>query len=106
MEAATLDARAQRDEALARANHIRSWRAERKRELKAGRLHVTALLRACPPELCSMRVLDLLLAQPRVGRVTASKLLARHRIGPSRTVGALSDRQRRELLVALAMPAG
>lgn len=96
----------QRRKALARANHVRIWRAEKKRELKAGRVHVTALLRECPGELHSMKVFDLLLAVPKVGRVRVNKMLMRHRIAPSKSVGGLSDRQRRELLVALAMPSG
>lgn len=96
----------QRFDALAKANDVRVNRARRKRDLKARRVHVTGLLRELPPELETMKVFDLLLAAPSYGRVKVNKLLAAHRIAPSKTVGGLSDRQRRELLLALAMPSG
>lgn len=93
----------QRFDALARANHVRVWRAARKRDLKAGRVSVTGLLRECPAEVETWKVFDLLLATPKYGRVKAMKLLNAARIAPSKTVGGLSDRQRRELLLALGM---
>lgn len=96
----------QRMDALARANHVRVWRAERKRDLKAARLSVSGLVRDCPPEAETWKVFDLLLATPKYGRVKAIKLLNAARISPSKSVGALSERQRRELLLALGVRAG
>lgn len=92
---------AQRLDALARANRVRSWRAEMKRDVKGGRRTITGLLGAPPEKLETMKVLDLILLAPKVGRVKAMKMLNAARIAPSKTVGGLSERQRRELLVLL-----
>ena len=93
---------AQRLEALERANEIRSRRAEMKRDLKAGREPILPLLIDPPDWLLTMKVIELLLAMPKVGRVKADKVLKRHEISPSRTVGGISPRQRNELISALA----
>jgi hypothetical protein len=45
----------------------------------------------------SMKIIDLLLAMPKVGRVKANKWLARAAVSPSKTLEGLTDRQRREL---------
>jgi hypothetical protein len=87
--------------ALARANEIRCYRANLKKDVKRGKVTAYGLI-ACPPEMTqTMRVFDLLLAMPHVGRVKANRWLARCRISPSKTLGGLSDRQRRELLALL-----
>jgi hypothetical protein len=83
--------------ALDRANDIRIWRAERKRDIKAGRLTSIELLVACPEPLASMKVIDLLLATPKIGRVKANQMLYKCVISPSKTVGGLSPRQRAAL---------
>src|SRR5579875_3576529 len=72
----------QRMEALQRANDIRSRRAQLKRDLKAGRQPID----------------ELLLAVPKYGRVKVNKILTQCKISPSKTVGGLSERQRRELV--------
>lgn len=92
----------QRLAALKRANHIRSHRARLKREVASGRRHVAAVLVADDPLLDTMKVWDLLIAQPKRGRVKVNNLLTRLRISPSKTVGGLSARQRNELLEYLS----
>ncbi len=92
----------QRMLALRRANEIRSLRAQLKRDLKAGRVSIAALLVEPPAWLQTMKVLDLLLALPKVGRVKAAKLLDSCRVSPSKTIGGLSERQRAELAARLA----
>jgi hypothetical protein len=92
---------AQRRDALARANEIRSYRAALKADVKAGRKRVTAALLVNDPMLDSMRVYELLLAQPKVGRVRVNRILNRIGISPSKTVGGLSERQRGELALYL-----
>lgn len=87
----------QRLEALERGNAIRSHRAELKRDVKTRRKSVHDVLAAPEPEEVTMKVLDLLLAVPKVGRVKAGKWLNRTRISPSKTVGGLTERQRFEL---------
>jgi hypothetical protein len=94
---------AQRDEALLRANHVRTWRAELKKDLKAGRKTLPAVLLAPEEELLTMKVFDLMLAAPKFGRVKVNKILTRERVSPSKTVGGLSSRQRAQLVAALGV---
>lgn len=91
----------QRMDALARANHIRTQRAQVKRDLKAGRVLIDALLLTPPGCVETAKVFDLLLAVPRYGRVKVNKVLVNCRISPSKTIGGLSERQRRELVALL-----
>jgi hypothetical protein len=44
------------------------------------------------------KVIDLLLAVPKYGRVKANRVLERCRISPARTLNGLTPRQRKELL--------
>ena len=85
-------------EALQRANGVRSQRAQLKRDLKAGRIKIHELLLAPPEFLATAKVFDLLLAVPKYGRVKVNKILMQCRISPSKTIGGLSERQRRELV--------
>src|SRR5437588_13042193 len=91
----------QRMEALARANDIRSRRAQLKRDLKAGRQPIDELLRNPPEYLATAKVFDLLLAVPKYGRVKVNKILSQCKISPSKTVGGLSERQRTELVTLM-----
>lgn len=84
-------------EALQRANEVRSRRAQLKRDLKAGRADIVDLLLEPPDYLETAKLFDLMLACPKWGRVKVNKLFARCRISPSKTVGGLSERQRREV---------
>ncbi len=85
-------------EALQRANVVRTERARLKRDLKAGRANINGLLLDPPPFLLTAKVFDLLLAVPKYGRVKVNRLLGQCRISPSKTIGGLSERQRRELV--------
>jgi len=87
----------QRMDALAKANEVRARRAELKRDLKAGRVSIGALLLDEPPYLETAKVFDMLLALPKIGRVKATKILQSCRVSPSKTFGGLSERQRAEL---------
>jgi len=91
----------QRMEALARANDVRSRRAQLKRDLKAGRQQIHELLLEPPDYLQSAKVFDLLLAVPKYGRVKVNKILGQCRISPSKTLGGLSERQRAELVALM-----
>src|SRR3954454_16674839 len=88
---------AQRMDALKRANEIRTERARLKRELKAGRAQIHGMLLDPPEYLETAQVVDLLLAVPKYGRVKVNRILTHCRISPSKTIGALSERQRNEL---------
>ena len=88
----------QRMDALKRANEIRTQRARLKRDLKAGRTQIHALLLDPPEWLATAKVFDLLLAVPKYGRVKVNRILTQCRISPSKTIGGLSERQRNELV--------
>ena len=87
----------QRIDALSRANEVRALRAQLKRDLKAGRVSIGALLLDPPPYSESAKVFDMLLAVPKVGRVKATKILDSCGVSPRKTFGGLSERQRAEL---------
>ena len=91
----------QRMDALARANEVRSARAQLKRDLKAGRSSIHSLLLHPPEYLETAKVFDMLLAVPKYGRVKVNKMLLACRISPSKTIGGLSERQRAELVSLL-----
>lgn len=88
----------QRMSALGRANEIRTYRANLKRELKAGRVSIVKLMSDPPEELETMKIFDLLLSVPKMGRVKANKVISQCRISPSKTLGGMSSRQRDELI--------
>jgi hypothetical protein len=85
-------------EALKRANDIRVQRARLKKELKEGRASIEEVLLKPPDYVGTAKVIDMLMAVPKFGRVKAARLLNQCRISQSKTVGGLSDRQRAELV--------
>jgi hypothetical protein len=87
--------------ALRRANEIRSRRAKLKRDLKAGKATIETLLLKPPEYVLSAKAFDMILAVPKFGRVKANRVLTHCRISPSKTIGGLSERQRRELVAQL-----
>ena len=91
----------QRREALARGNEIRTKRAQLKISIKVGSTSAIPIIQDPPDYVETMKVVDLLLAVPKYGRVKANKMLNRVHISPSKTVGGMSDRQRRELIALL-----
>ena len=88
----------QRLEALRRANAIRSQRARLKKDLKVGVIKIDELLAEPPEFIKTAKVVDVLLAVPNCGKVKSTKVLNHCRISPNKTVGGLSERQRRELV--------
>ena len=92
----------QRMDALRRANDIRSERAKIKERLRTGDVSITVVLQDPPACVHTAKVLDLVLAAPKYGRVKANKLLERCRVSSSKTVNGLTPRQRKELLDMLA----
>src|ERR671925_1888658 len=90
--------RTQRMAALKRANEIRTRRAKLKRDLRGGRANPQALLLSPPEYILTAKVSDMLLAVPKYGKVKVNKILTQCRISPSKTIGGLSERQRRELI--------
>ena len=91
----------QRMEALNRANDIRSKRAQLKRDLKGGKANIQTLLLDPPEYVQTAKVIDMLMAVPKYGRVKTNRILNQCRISPSKTIGGLSERQRAELVAQL-----
>jgi S13-like H2TH domain len=85
-------------EALKRANDIRSKRAQLKRDLKGGKVRIQTLLMDPPEYVQTAKVIDMLMAVPKYGRVKTNRILTNCRISPSKTIGGLSERQRSELV--------
>lgn len=88
----------QRMDALEVANVVRKYRAQLKRDIKAGRVDVIRLLTDPPEAIETMKVWDLLISVPKMGRVKVNKLLQTCRISPSKTMGGMSERQRAEMV--------
>ena len=77
----------QRMEALKRANDIRTARAKLKKDLKAGRAEINALLLDPPEYVITAKVFDMSLAVPKYGRVKTNRILNQCRISPPRRLG-------------------
>ncbi|HLX31857.1 MAG TPA: integration host factor, actinobacterial type [Gaiellaceae bacterium] len=88
----------QRMDALKRANDVRVKRAKLKKDLKEGKVRIEQIIGSPPEYVSTAKVIDILMAVPKFGRVKAARFLNTCRISQSKTVGGLSDRQRTELI--------
>jgi hypothetical protein len=100
--AATIAPAPQHMQALRRANEVRLARAELKRRVGHGTLLVREVVLECPWEAASMTVLELLLSQRRWGTTRCGKFLAQLGMPESKTVGAMTERQRTLLVAAMS----
>lgn len=87
--------------ALQRANEVRLARAELKRRVAVGEIDVAEVIRECPWEAESMAVADLLMSQRRWGQTRCRKFLAEVPMSENKTIGSMTDRQRRTLAMML-----
>ncbi len=101
MDATAIAPAPQHMRALARANSVRQARAELKRQVAAGEVSVAEVVLACPWEARSMKVCDLLTSQHRWGLTRCRNLLAAIPIGETKTIGSMTERQRRALVALL-----
>src|ERR1700756_6043740 len=88
----------QRMDALKRANDVRVKRARLKKDRKDGRVHIEQILGNPPEYVSTAKVIDILMAVPKFGRVKAARFLNTCRISQSKTVAGLSERQRTALI--------
>jgi hypothetical protein len=88
-------------QALAQANRVRLARAELKRQIADGELSVADVVLDCPWEAESMAVADLLTSQHRWGRTRCRRFLSAIPMSETKTVGSMTDRQRRALAARL-----
>jgi hypothetical protein len=87
----------QRMRALGRANEIRLARAELKRQIADGDVSAADVILAPPREASTWALGELLISQRRWGATRCTKFLSRCQINETKTVGALTERQRRLL---------
>ncbi len=88
--------------ALERANEVRLARAELKRRVAIGDVEVAEVILSCPWEADSMAVADLLLSQRRWGQTRCRKFLSQIPMSEKKTIGSMTERQRRTLAEMLA----
>jgi hypothetical protein len=93
----------QRERALHRANAVRTGRAALKRRVAAGELDAAEVILACPFEANTMVVHELLMAQPLWGHVRATRLLNAIPLTERKTIGSMTERQRRSVAALLAL---
>jgi hypothetical protein len=88
--------------ALAQANRVRLARAELKRQVAEDEISVAEVVLSCPWEAESMAIADLLMSQHRWGRTRCRRFLAALPMSETKTIGSMTDRQRRALSELLA----
>jgi hypothetical protein len=87
--------------ALERANKVRLARADLKRRVATGDTSVAEVILQCPWEAQSMAIADLLTSQRRWGESRCRKFLSQIPMSETKTVGTMTDRQRRTLAAIL-----
>ena len=88
-------------QALAQANRVRLARAELKRQVAEGEVDAAEVVLDCPWEADSMTIADLLMSQHRWGRHRCRKFLTSIPMLETKTIGSMTDRQRREVATRL-----
>jgi hypothetical protein len=83
--------------ALERANQVRLARADLKRRVAVDEVAVAEVILDCPWEAESMAVGDLLMSQRRWGQTRCRKFLAQVPMSEKKTIGSMTERQRRTL---------
>lgn len=89
-------------QALELANRVRLGRAALKRRVGDGDLTAAEVIVTCPREAESMSVMDLLMSQRRWGRTRCRKFLTSIQMSETKTIGSLTERQRRTLTALLS----
>jgi hypothetical protein len=92
--------------ALERANEVRLARADLKRRVADGELSAADVILSAPWEVGSMAVADLLMSQRRWGHTRCRKFLAGIPMSETKTIGSMTERQRRTLSAMLTMTGG
>lgn len=98
---ATISPGPQHLQALQRANAVRLARAELKRRVAVGEISAAHVIEHCPWEAASMTVSDLLTSQHRWGHTRARRVLQSVPMSENKTIGSMTDRQRRALAALL-----
>jgi hypothetical protein len=94
---ATMPLGPQHMQALERANAVRLARAELKRRVAVGEICAATVVLTNPWEAESMSISDLLTSQRRWGHTRCRKFLQMIPMSENKTIGSMTDRQRRAL---------
>jgi hypothetical protein len=94
---ATMSPGPQHLQALQRANAVRLARAELKRRVALGEITAAEVIESAPWEAESMTVSDLLTCQHRWGHTRCRRVLHAVPMSENKTIGSMTDRQRRAL---------
>ena len=105
MNATTTAPAPQHLRALARANKVRLARAELKRSVHQGETTAAEVILDAPWETETMAIGELLMSQRSWGQTRCRKLLQGIPMSESKTLGAMTDRQRKAVAAALARQA-
>jgi hypothetical protein len=89
--------------ALGRANHVRTARAELKRQLRAGKVKAAEAILRSSRDTATMTVIELLSSQPGWGPVRSKKILLSVSLSEGKTLGSLTERQRLTLAGVLSV---
>jgi hypothetical protein len=95
--------RTQPMDALERANRVRAYRADLKRRVATGQVAAAEVVLACPREAAGMTIAELLLAQRSWGGVRCRRFLRPLSLREDKTVGSMTERQRRSVAGLLSM---
>ena len=87
--------------ALQQANRVRLARAELKRQVTDGETSAASVVLESPWEAESMAIGDLLMSQHRWGRTRCRRFLSSIPMSETKTIGSMTERQRRELAARL-----
>jgi hypothetical protein len=87
--------------ALSRANEVRLARAQLKKHVAEGTITAGDVILQSPWEAESMCVSDLLMSQRRWGHQRCRRVLAQIPVSETKTIGSLTERQRRVLAALL-----
>ena len=101
MTASAIASGPQHMRALQRANEVRLARAELKRRVMEGETSAASVILDSPWEVESMAVAELLMSQHRWGHTRARRFLAGVPMTETKTIGSMTERQRRTLAAML-----
>ena len=91
--------------ALQHANHVRRARSELKTRIADGQLSAAEVILTCPSEIASMRIAQLLASQRGWGEVRSRAFLAQVAVQENKSIGSLTERQRRAVASVLTRTA-
>jgi hypothetical protein len=92
--------------ALQQANRVRLARAELKRRVAEGEISAAEVVLSRPWEAESMTIADLLTSQHRWGKTRCRRFLVSVPMSETKTIGSMTERQRRALAARLEGDAG